>query len=142
MTRVVIDASVAIKWVVEEDGTTDALALRRHVLAAPDLLTAECANILWKKSMRGELDRAEAILAAQLLARADIELAPMRLLLDAATDLAMQLSHPAYDCMYLALARERNAPFVTADSTLVAKAGQTRSISVAVLDLREAAAHL
>ncbi len=49
MTTLVVDASVVIKWVIEETGTQDALALRRHRLLAPDLLIPECANILWKK---------------------------------------------------------------------------------------------
>jgi predicted nucleic acid-binding protein len=53
MTRLVIDASIAIKWVVQEEGTEDALALRtRAELIAPDLIIAECANILWKKVKR------------------------------------------------------------------------------------------
>jgi predicted nucleic acid-binding protein len=38
----VIDASIAIKWVVEEEGTPQALVLRKHGrLTAPDLLVAE-----------------------------------------------------------------------------------------------------
>jgi predicted nucleic acid-binding protein len=32
---------------------------------APDLLVAECANILWKKAQRGELSHEEADLAAR-----------------------------------------------------------------------------
>jgi len=45
-----IDASIAIKWVIEETGTQEALALRECArLIAPDLLIPECANILWKK---------------------------------------------------------------------------------------------
>ncbi len=56
MITLVIDASIAIKWVVEEDGTPQALALRgRTKLIAPELLVAECANILWKKVQRDEL---------------------------------------------------------------------------------------
>jgi predicted nucleic acid-binding protein len=51
MKRLVIDASVAVKWVVEEEGTAEALALlRASKLVAPELLVAECANILWKKA--------------------------------------------------------------------------------------------
>jgi len=43
----VIDASIAVKWVVGEDGSDEALALLRTArLSAPDLLAAECANIL------------------------------------------------------------------------------------------------
>ena len=47
MNTIVIDASIAMKWVVEEDGTSEALMLRRRArLIAPELLLAECANIL------------------------------------------------------------------------------------------------
>jgi predicted nucleic acid-binding protein len=52
VTPFVIDASVAIKWLVDEPGTAAALSLRRHRLLAPDLLIAECANVLWKKVRR------------------------------------------------------------------------------------------
>jgi predicted nucleic acid-binding protein len=42
----VIDASVAIKWVVDEPGAEIAIQLLEHTLMAPDLLGPECANIL------------------------------------------------------------------------------------------------
>lgn len=116
----VIDASIAVKWVVEEEGTPLALGLRRgHHFAAPELLTVECANILWKKVQRGELSREEARLAASLLERSDIELIGMRGLLAKATELAMDIAHPAYDCMYICLAMSRNWRFVTADERLI-----------------------
>ena len=121
MTDLVIDASVAMKWVIDEPGTQQALALRRHRLFAPDLLVAECANVLWKKVRRNELSAEEAQLAARLLERADIELAPMRQFLGAATALAVALDHPAYDCVYLALAESLACDLVTADQGLSAK---------------------
>lgn len=117
----VIDASVAIKWVVDEAETRRALRLRRAQLFAPDLLAIECSNILWKKVRRRELSEAEAILAARLLARADIHLEPMRPLLEGATRLALKLDHPAYDCAYLALAERLGCSLVTADDRLVRK---------------------
>jgi predicted nucleic acid-binding protein len=123
----VIDASIAVKWVVEEDGTSEALALRHKTrLIAPDLLIAECANILWKKFQRDELTDDEALLAARLLQGAEIELSPMRTLLDATTSLAIALDHPAYDCIYLALAAERDCQLVTADERLLRKLAQSR----------------
>ena len=64
-----IDASVAIKWVIEEPGTAEALALRHHRLLSTDLLIAKCANILWKKVRRQEIGPNEAALAARLLQR-------------------------------------------------------------------------
>lgn len=94
MTTLVIDASVAVKWVVEEDGTSEALEIRRGTkLIAPELLVAECANILWKKVGRDELSIDEAVLAARLLEAADVEFQPTRTLLEAATRIAVQLDH-------------------------------------------------
>ena len=123
-----IDASIAIKWVVEEDRTPQALALRRQTkLIAPELLVAECANILWKKARKRELSIDEAIFAARLLAAADIELLPTRSLLETATRIAIELDHPAYDCLYLALAVENGCQFVTADQSLVRELGQPDS---------------
>lgn len=119
MTKVVIDASVVIKWVIEEDGTSDALSiLKAGNLAAPDLLTAECANILWKKVRRKELLKDEAMMAARLIQGVDIEIFPTRQLLEKATSLAIELDHPAYDCVYLALALDNKWRFVTADDRL------------------------
>ncbi|SRR5579883_137650 len=124
--KLVIDASIAVKWVVEEPGTSEALALRgRAELIAPELLVAECANILWKKTQRKELTPDEARLAARLLHAAELDLAPTRALLERATLLAIDLDHPAYDCMYLALALANNCAFVTADDRLLRKLAQT-----------------
>jgi predicted nucleic acid-binding protein len=136
-----IDASVAIKWVIDEDGTRKALALRSYLLAAPDLLTAECANILWKKVRRGEISDEEASFAANLLGRADIDLLPMRPLLEPATRIAVALDHPAYDCVYLAAAEAVGLPFVTADERLLRKVRQEASGRFAsrALSLAEAA---
>ena len=128
MNTLVIDASIAIKWVIEEEGTSQALTLRRTArLLAPELLVAECANILWKKARRNELSREEALLAARLLQTAAIELVPTRSLLAAATRIAIELDHPAYDCLYLALAIENDCPFVTADERFLRKLGGRRS---------------
>ena len=64
---VVVDASVALKWVIEEDGSHAAgVLLLEQPLAAPDLLIVECANVVWAKARRGVLGRdlAGAALAA------------------------------------------------------------------------------
>ncbi len=124
----VIDASVAIKWVVQETGTEEALRLRCSRLFAPDLLIAECANILWKKVGRGEMTGAEAVLAARLLQRADVRLEPMLPLLDKATRISLALDHPAYDCMYLATAETLSCRVVTADDRLVRKCQGLRTV--------------
>jgi predicted nucleic acid-binding protein len=134
--ELVIDASIAIKWVVEERGTPEALALLRDArLLAPDLLVSECANILWQKTQRQELAAQEAVLAARLLAGAAIELVPTRALLEPTTRLAIELAHPAYDCMYVALALLRRCALVTADERLLRKAAQVERLRDVVVPL-------
>lgn len=129
MNSFVIDASIAVKWVVEEEGTQEALILRQRAkLLAPELLVAECANILWKKVRRDELSKEEALLAARLLQAAEIEMLPTRSLLEAAARTAIELDHPAYDCLYLALAITRDCRFVTADERFVRKLRERRRI--------------
>ena len=101
--------------------------LRRQAkLIAPDLLIADCANILWKKVQRNELSKEEALLAARLLQGVEIELLATRSSMEAATRIAIELDHPAYDCVYLALAIDNDCKFVTADERLLRKLGQKR----------------
>ena len=126
MNALIIDASIAIKWVVEEDGTSEALVLRQKAkLIAPDLLVAECANIFWKKVQRGELLKAEALFAARLLQGAEIELLPTRSLFESATRISIEIDHPAYDCFYLALAERSASRLVTADDRLIRRCTNT-----------------
>jgi predicted nucleic acid-binding protein len=142
VSALVIDASIAIKWVIQEEGTKEALSLRNQALAAPDLLIAECANVLWKKVRRRELSDREAQFAAGLLARADIDLVPMRPHLEAAVGIALALDHAAYDCLYIALAEAAELQFVTADTGLLRKVAQQASGRYAnrVLGLTDACA--
>jgi predicted nucleic acid-binding protein len=135
----VVDASVAIKWLVAEPGAELAVLLLDHALAAPDLLGPECANILWKKVMRGELSVAEAETMAAALATADLALHPTRHHLRAAVAAATALRHPAYDCIYLGLAEDLAQPLVTADARLVAavRVARSRRFSDLVIPLDE-----
>ncbi|MGV6876407.1 type II toxin-antitoxin system VapC family toxin [Pseudochelatococcus sp. B33] len=145
METLVVDASIAIKWVVEEEGTEAAVDLRtRFRFAAPELLIPECANILWKKVQRGELTRDETVLAAGLIERSGIDFLPMTGLLEQTTSLAIELSHPAYDCAYLTAALRSGSRFVTADTRLlhiIAERGSSEiaSLCVSLSDLQHGA---
>jgi predicted nucleic acid-binding protein len=118
MSILVVDASVALKWVVEEDGSEAAVALAAQPLAAPTLLLVECANVLWVKLRRGELTPSETVERWQALREAPVELVPAAGLLDHALDLAIQLAQTVYDCLYLALAIRLDGQLVTADRRL------------------------
>ncbi|MCF8505807.1 MAG: type II toxin-antitoxin system VapC family toxin [Caulobacter sp.] len=140
MTCLVVDASVAIKWVYSEDESDLAAALLIHELRAPDLLTSECANILWKKTLRGDLDFDAALRSTVALQRAAVTLVPMPRLSLLALELAIRLGHPAYDCFYLALAALDDHPFATADLSLVRKLRAAKFREAEVMTLAEAAA--
>ncbi len=114
--RLVIDASVAVKWLVDEAGSDAALALQGHDLMAPALLRIEAANVLRTLAARGALSPAAAadlfaLLQEAPLAIADTDDALERL----AMTLALDLGHPVYDCLYLALALRTGRSLVTAD---------------------------
>jgi len=51
----VIDASVALKWVLDETGGEAASALLDEELIAPPLWLVEAANALWRRAQRGEI---------------------------------------------------------------------------------------
>ncbi len=63
---VVVDASVAVKWVLEEPHTSEATALLAEweeggvEILAPALLSYEVSNALFKRVRRGELTIEEA----------------------------------------------------------------------------------
>lgn len=143
MIRLVVDANIAIKWVVQEAGTDDALTvLDRYLLSAPDLLIAECANALWKKVARQQISPAYSDVAVTLLQQARVELVPTRPLLRIATQLSVTLGHPAYDCFYIALAEANNWQFATADERFIAKLKGADAVRFGnrLLSLSEAAA--
>ena len=119
MAAWVIDASVAAKWLLPEDGSDQASALLGDTLLVPDLLFAELVNIFWKKQRRGEIDAATANAAARWLMQAPLQVHPCAGLTADALSLSIRLAHPAYDCFYLALARRSGCPLVTADRRLV-----------------------
>ena len=133
MASWVIDASVAAKWLLPEDGSDQASALLADALLVPDLLFAEVANIFWKKQVRGEMDAATADAAARWLMQAPLQVHPCAGLTAEAVGLAIRLQHPAYDCFYLALARRTGCPLVTADRRLVARCRRADAVDLAAL---------
>jgi predicted nucleic acid-binding protein len=119
MAVIIVDASVAVKWVVEEADSAVAKSLQGHRLLAPDLLHIECANVLWKKVLRGELPPADVQRRLRTLLKAPVELRRRDQLLAAALALAVELRHPVYDCLYLALAEEAGGQLVSADRRFI-----------------------
>ncbi len=120
MTRIVVDASVALKWFLPEPLAAAAMGLldARYTLVAPGLLLIEAANALWKRYRRRELNIGEARRILRDLARAPLEIHPSEPLTMAALDIAVRHNISAYDGLYLALAAGHGCQLVTADRRL------------------------
>lgn len=123
--RVVVDASLAVKWVLPEEHSDRAVDLLRQWKArriqpiAPSLLPVEAANAVYRRVRRGELTPAEGKLALRTLLQAGIFIqGDQHLCLDA-WDLARQLERPGvYDTVYLALAFTLGCDLWTGDQRL------------------------
>lgn len=61
----------------------------------------------------------------RLIEGSDLQLREMLPLLTGSLELAIALDHPAYDCIYLAVALKEDLRFVTADASLVRKLRQS-----------------
>ena len=117
MTRWVVDASVAVKWLLPETfaARADAIAAAENDLLAPALLPVEVGNALVKRVRAGALNSTEAAGLFRDFQEIAVDYSPVEPLLE--TALTMALAHRAslYDCLYLALAEASAEKLVTAD---------------------------
>jgi predicted nucleic acid-binding protein len=121
--RFVLDASVALKWVLPEADSAQALRIRDdfqhqlHELIAPESFSLECAHSLSKKQRQGLIPDAHALWRAIMLDSPI--LVPSLPLMDRALAIAIQARVAVYDCVYIALAEHEHCEFLTADERLV-----------------------
>jgi predicted nucleic acid-binding protein len=120
----VVDASVALKWVLPEEDSelAEELLERGGPLHAPAFIFVELANAIWFKMRAGTLDLAEARGCLQDLREAPLQLWAGEEPLPSALEWAHRLDHAVYDCAYLALALHLGGSYVTADRRFWQKA--------------------
>lgn len=121
---VVIDASLAFKWLVPEEHPDKAFALARSwdnegtQPAAPHLMPVEVANALLRRVVRNELTVADATRLLQSLLATGISLREAPRLHSRALELAVHLQQNAvYEAHYLALAEMLDCELWTADES-------------------------
>ena len=118
----VLDASVAVKWFLDEDGSALALPYRDEKTLAPTLILAEVSNAIWKSARRGRISRVDGLATMRLVPKILTDLVPDGDVIERAARLAIHHDHPIYDCVYLALALETGAPLLSDDARLLALA--------------------
>lgn len=121
MKTVVVDASVAAKWFLPEDGSDRAEGLLRGKfrLIAPDLLWTEVGNVLWKIARRGSITPDEAQQMLRDASAMPVEIMESLPMLPDALRIASAADRSVYDSLYIALAAKEKCRVVTADQRLV-----------------------
>jgi predicted nucleic acid-binding protein len=124
--KFVLDASIAIKWVLPEPDSAKALALQNdfrensHELLAPDTLPVEVAHALTRAERQGLLMPGEAAVRLIDILATGPELHSYLVLLPRAIELSSQFRIGVFDCLYVALAQFERCRVVTADQRMVA----------------------
>lgn len=127
LDEAVLDASVAIKVFVDEEGSERAreLAASGTRFTAPEFVLAEITSVFLKRLRRGQLlrDYAEAALARS--GRLFDEFVPAQRLSARAFEIAADYGVSGYDALYVALAESEGLPLATADQRLVERVGRS-----------------
>jgi predicted nucleic acid-binding protein len=123
--RLVIDSSVAFKWVVPEADSDSALRLRddflsgTHELIAPSIFPIELAHALTRAERQARVSNTQALRLLTDVLQLGLDLHESLTLLPRAVELSSSMRIGVYDCLYVALAERESCELVTADSRLV-----------------------
>jgi len=123
--RLVLDSSVAIKWVLPEKDTPKAVRLRNefrrgvHELLAPDAFPVEVSHALTRAERRGVIRPPAAINQLNNVLSYPPVLYPYLPLLVRAVSISSQTRQGVYDCLYVALAEREKCELLTSDAKLI-----------------------
>jgi len=120
LARFVVESTVAMKWFVPENHSSDAARLLegRHELLANDLLLPETSDIISRKALLGELtlkDCREIVTAVQSV---PVSIYPSKDLLEGALEITVAMDRTLSDGLNLALAVQQDCRLVTARKSL------------------------
>lgn len=127
MSLLVLDVSVAVKWVLPLSGerlTTEALELldrfakQKADFLVPDLFWVELGNVLWKAARTKRCTRQDAVAALSALRSRNLPTVSSDTLLEQALSIALTFDRTMYDSIYVALAVQAHCDLITADEKL------------------------
>lgn len=128
LSRCVIDASVGLKLLVQDELSEAAEALLMASAAepqarayVPELFFLDCANVLWKYVARYGYSRKEALRNLADLESLYLVRIPVSVLAGPALRIATEHAISVPEACYIAAAAHVGVPLVTADKTLAAK---------------------
>jgi len=123
--KYVLDASVALKWVLAEPDSPKAVSIRDdfrqqlHELLAPDIFPVEVAHALTRAERKSLIKPPQATRLLTDILSTPMPLYPYRPLLPRAVAISSATRSGVYDCLYVALAEREGCEFITADDKVV-----------------------
>ena len=140
MSKLVLDASVALKWVVDEPDRDFSLQLREafqngvHERLAPDIFPVEIGHVFSKMHRQRRLTEEEAQAYFAEVMSTSPELHHSLPLMPRAYVLSLQYRKSLYDCLYVALAEQEGCSVVTADNGMIFSPRSKLVIHISKLD--------
>jgi predicted nucleic acid-binding protein len=117
---IVVDTSIALQWVLSEpEAVRTEVYLGNPEVIAPDVLLVEVANVLAKKVRAGDLAVAESLEAPAIVRGGVARLIPTVSVVSRALEISVKISHPVYDCVFLACAEQVKGQLATRDAPFI-----------------------
>ena len=124
--RYVLDAAVAMRWVVPEEDSAKAQLLRDRLRSqvdacfAPDVFPIEVAHALTRAERQRRIQVGEAAMLLASILSTSPKLLPALQFIDRAVEISSHHRIGVYDCLYIALAEQLGCDMITCDERLVA----------------------
>lgn len=134
MKKIVIDASVCLKWVFEEEGSEKARILIKQqeqnklLLLVPELWEYEIINGFASAVLRKKISFLKAKQLLTLVFKANLEIISIGGSHIKCLENANKYQISAYDSAYVTIAKENGIVLVSADDRLVAKVGDKKLV--------------
>lgn len=133
----IVDANVAVKWVLNHPDSEKARSLpRQYPMLAPSILMMEAAHVLTREKRDRRMKPDQVRAGYQLIVSA-LRFVDVAELASDALELSLALHANVYDCAYLALAMREDDVMVTADARFAAAVRGSASHAKYVRELGE-----